>query len=163
MGDSSSSSTSTNKTTNIDKRQVVSDNALGITSDSSTVNVTQLDQGAIKAAGDIAGSALSVVKDANALSGKSLNDVLNLGGRVLDSGGKLFAGQNDNFNGVLNLAGNLFTGGFKALQTSQAQVGEAYKSAKEIQVNAGTVDNKYLIAAGMAVIAIVGLKTMGHK
>lgn len=52
-GGSESSSATTTTTTNTDKRQVVSDNGVGITSDASTVNVTMADQGTVLAAIDL--------------------------------------------------------------------------------------------------------------
>ena len=52
-GDSSSSSTSTT-TNSTDRRQVVDGGSVGVSSDSSTVNVTSLDQGAIQAGTNVA-------------------------------------------------------------------------------------------------------------
>lgn len=49
-GSSSSSSSQSTTTTNVDKRQVVDNGAVGVSSDSSTVNVTTTDMGSIKAA-----------------------------------------------------------------------------------------------------------------
>lgn len=46
-GGSSSSSSTSSSTTNTDKRQVVDNQSVGVSSDSSTVNVTMTDQGAI--------------------------------------------------------------------------------------------------------------------
>jgi len=65
-GDSSSSSSSSNatNTTNVDKRQVVSDNGLGVSSDSSTVNVSILDQNAIEKAVNLAGNTQAGALDA---------------------------------------------------------------------------------------------------
>lgn len=53
-GDSSSSSSNSTSTTNVDKRQVVDGQGLGVSSDSSTVNVTQTDGGSVKNALDFA-------------------------------------------------------------------------------------------------------------
>jgi hypothetical protein len=55
-GSSSSSSSNSTTTTNIDKRQVNDNGAVGVTSDSSTVNVSVLDNGAIDKAIDLAKS-----------------------------------------------------------------------------------------------------------
>lgn len=57
-GDSSSSSSNQTTTTNVDKRQVVDGQGLGVSSDSSTVNVSQLDGGAINSAFSFASSGL---------------------------------------------------------------------------------------------------------
>jgi hypothetical protein len=42
-----------------------------------------------------------------------------------------------------------------------SQVAQAYESAKSLQVNAGTVDNKYLIAVGMIVVGLFAVKVWG--
>ncbi|MCK9991397.1 MAG: hypothetical protein RugAbin2_02411 [Rugosibacter sp.] len=54
MGGSKSSSSSSNQTINTDKRLVVDGGGVGVSSDSSTVNVTQTDLGAIGRAFDFA-------------------------------------------------------------------------------------------------------------
>ena len=59
-GGSSSSSTSATTTTNTDKRLVV-DHGVGVSSDSSTVNVTTTDLGAIQSAFDLTKVGLSGV------------------------------------------------------------------------------------------------------
>lgn len=51
-GGSSSSSANTQSTTNVDRRQVVGEGGLGVSSDSSTITVNQLDGGAIARAFD---------------------------------------------------------------------------------------------------------------
>lgn len=57
LGDRSSSSAQTSTaTTNVDKRQVIDNGAMGITADNSTINMT--DQGAVKAASQLADTAL---------------------------------------------------------------------------------------------------------
>ncbi len=58
FGGGNSSSSSTTQTTQIDKRQVVDGNGVGVSSDSSTVNVSQLDGGAINTAFQFAGYGL---------------------------------------------------------------------------------------------------------
>ncbi len=52
-GDSSSSSANTTTTSNTDKRQVVDNGAVGVSSDSSTVNVQYTDQGSVAQAIDL--------------------------------------------------------------------------------------------------------------
>lgn len=73
-GDSSSETKNTTSTTNTDKRQVVDGNGLGVSSDSSTVNVNQLDGGAIAGAFDFAGSGLDKVADLMLQTIKSQSD-----------------------------------------------------------------------------------------
>lgn len=93
---SSSSSSNSTQTTNVDKRQVVDGNGVGVTSDSSTVNVntTMTDLGAIQ-------GALKSLDSGNALNGQ-------------------------NFDSVLTLADKLFTGGFDLMNKSAANVSAAY-------------------------------------
>lgn len=65
-GGSSSSSSSTVQTSNTDKRQVVDGSSVGVSSDSSTVNVTATDHGTVKASidlvGRVAGAQLDLAK-----------------------------------------------------------------------------------------------------
>jgi len=56
-GGSSSSSSNATTTQNTDRRQVVDGGSVGVSSDSSTVNVTTLDQGAVKQAIDLVAGA----------------------------------------------------------------------------------------------------------
>lgn len=80
-GSSSSSSASTTETTNIDKRMVV-DQGIGISSDSSTVNVQSLDAG-------IVNKALDTVAAADATSGEGFARLLNLAEGLFTKGGEL--------------------------------------------------------------------------
>lgn len=130
-----SSSSNSNSTQNTDKRLIVSDQGLGISSDTSTVNVTALDQGAIKGAVDITSKALDTVAGANAMQGQSLDS-------------------------IIGLAGDLFRGGFKALETSQDQVNTAYQTATETKQAAGTIDNRTIMVLGIA--AAGALAYMAH-
>lgn len=63
-GSSSSSSANTTSTTNVDKRQVVDNGAIGVSSDSSTVNVSMLDNGAVNHAIDLVNNAGAGALDA---------------------------------------------------------------------------------------------------
>lgn len=84
-GGGSSSSTATT-TTSTDKRMVV-DQGIGISSDSSTVNVTALD-------GDIVKQALDTVKASDAVAGEGFAKLLDLTGKVFDVGaGVIKSGQ----------------------------------------------------------------------
>lgn len=130
-GSSSSSSTSSN-TTNLDKRLVVDGGSVGVSSDSSTVNVSALDGGAIDKAGTVTMAALSTVQANDAIQGQNL-------------------GQ------VIGLAGDLFKGGFEALKTSQGQVNTAYQVAQQQQNDKTTLPNNYLIAGGVALVALVAI------
>lgn len=81
-GGSSSSSSNATTTTNIDRRQVVAEGAVGLASDSSTVNVTMTDDGIVKAA-------LDVVKNNDATNGAGFEKVLTLAEKLFDTGSKL--------------------------------------------------------------------------
>lgn len=63
-GESSSSSTTTTETRNTDKRQVVDNQSVGVSSDSSTVNVTMTDQKAIDKAINLVAGAGEIAADA---------------------------------------------------------------------------------------------------
>lgn len=67
----SSSSSTSNTTTNIDKRQVVSDAGLGVSSDSSTVNVTLTDR-------DSVAKALDFAQKQDALAANSYDNLIKL-------------------------------------------------------------------------------------
>lgn len=94
-GGGDSSSASTQSTTNIsnDRRQVVDTGSIGISSDSSSVSITSLDQGAIAGARDIALSALT---------SNSTNTA-----KLLDVAGVLFAGQQKALDVSASLANSL--------------------------------------------------------
>lgn len=79
-GDSSSNSYSTNTTIATDKRMVI-DNGLGVTSDSSTVNVTTLDAGLV-------GKALETVSAADAVAGDGFARLLGLADKLFSSAGQ---------------------------------------------------------------------------
>lgn len=81
-GSSSSSQSSSTNTTNTDKRLVVDGGSLGISSDSSTVNVTTLDAG-------IVNKALDTVAAADATAGDGFEKLLGLTEKLFDAGGKL--------------------------------------------------------------------------
>lgn len=46
-------------------------------------------------------------------------------------------------------------------RSAMSQVAQGYESAKSLGVNAGTVDNKYLIAVGMVVVGVFAVKAWG--
>lgn len=131
MGGSSSSSSS-NQTSNVDKRQVVDGQGIGVSSDSSTVSVTNnsLDGNAIGKAFDFASSN-------DIAAGKSVEQVLNLAGHFLDTGAQLL----DKQSAVLNQQGQM--------------VAAAYQDAK-----GQTQDNKYLIAGALAVVGVVAVSSL---
>lgn len=81
-GSSSSSQSSSTTTTNTDKRLVVDGGSLGISSDSSTVNVQTLDAG-------IVNKALETVAAADATAGEGFDRLLQLTENLFDAGGKL--------------------------------------------------------------------------
>ena len=67
---SKSSSSSSTTTVNTDRRQVVDGGSVGVSSDSSTVNVEMTDQGAVK-------SAIDLVRDSGAAAYLAYSDLLN--------------------------------------------------------------------------------------
>jgi len=75
-GGGRSSTASATTSTNTDKRLVVSDSAIGISSDNSTINLTTTDGGAVDASFDFA-------KSANAIASENFNDLLNTTNNVL--------------------------------------------------------------------------------
>lgn len=81
-GSSSSSQSSSTNTTNTDKRLVVDGSSIGISSDSSTVNVQALDSG-------IVNKALDTVAAADATAGEGFDRLLGLTEKLFDTGGKL--------------------------------------------------------------------------
>jgi hypothetical protein len=133
-GGSSSSNSST--TTSTDKRQVVEGGSLGVSSDSSTVYATMADYGAIAGAGQAVKDALDVVKAGDATLATS-------------------------FEKVLTVADKMFTGGLETLKASNANVSHAYQTAREIETNRGTLDNKtitIIAVAGAAALAFIAKK-----
>lgn len=81
-GSSSSSQSSSTNTTNTDKRLVVDGGSLGISSDSSTVNVQTMDAG-------IVNKALETVAAADATAGEGFDKLLQLTESLFDAGGKM--------------------------------------------------------------------------
>lgn len=136
-GGGGSSSSNETTTQNIDKRLVV-DSGIGISSDSSTLNVTALDGGAVQAAFEFAGQNVELLKNADALQGQTAQQLINLADRV-------------------------FTGAFSVLdknadvvKTAGASVATAYDNAK------GEGDAKRLVAYGViAAVAIVAVRSFG--
>lgn len=116
-GGSSSSSSNASTTVTTDKRLAI-ESGIGISSDSSTVNVTTLDAG-------IVAKALDTVASADATAGQG-------------------------FDKLLGLADKLFTGGFKALESSQSLTTAAFSAG--VNDKAGALDNR-TIAIGVVAIA----------
>lgn len=81
-GGGGSSSSSTTTTTNIDRRQVVDNGGIGLSSDSSTINVEALD-------GNIVNAALDVVKSADATAGEGFMRLLDLSEKLFQAGGQI--------------------------------------------------------------------------
>lgn len=81
-GSSKSSSSSTTNTTNIDRRQVVAEGAVGIAADGATVNVTTLDAGIVT-------SALDAVKANDATNGQSFSQLLSLADKLFTGAGEV--------------------------------------------------------------------------
>lgn len=121
-GDSSSSSSNSTTTTNVDKRQVVDAGGIGVSSDQSTVTVTNnaLDAG-------IVNTALDVVKTNDATQGASFSQLLTMADKL--------------FSTSANIIG-------KAQDTTLTQVGALTTLANDQK---GAVDQKTLIIMGAIV------------
>lgn len=129
-GDSSSSSSNATTTTNIDKRQVVSAGAVGITTDSNAkINVT------------------NNTLDANVIQG------------ALDYVTSTDATQGANFTALLGLADKMFATGAqvigKAQDTTLAQIGQITTAANDQK---GAVDQKTLIIMGAVGLSALALR-----
>lgn len=129
LGGGKGSSSSATTTTSIDKRLVV-DSGIGISSDTSTLNLEVLDGGAV----------------ADALAFAAANDTA----------------TGENIKALLGLTGDVFAGALTVLDknadlvaSSGALVAEAYQEAK-----GQTADNKYLIAAALAIVGVVATKAL---
>lgn len=122
-GDSSSSSSQATTTTNLDKRQVVDNGGLGVSSDSSTVTVTMLDNGAINQAIDLS-------KTSTTAAYTGLDHLLG------------FA------NSVLTLESN----SQKLISQSAANVGDAYKTAQDMSSGNRMLVAGGLILAGIVAL-----------
>ena len=122
-GDSSSSSSQATTTTNVDKRLVVDNGGVGVSSDSSTVTVNTLDNGAITQAID-----LSKTSTKAAYSG--LDSLLG------------FA------NSVLNLEAN----SQKLISQSAANIGDAYKTAQDMSSGNRMLVAGGLVLAGIVAL-----------
>lgn len=128
-GDSSSSSSNSTSTTNIDKRQVVDAGGIGVSSDQSTVSVTNnaLDAG-------IVNTALDVVKSNDATNGASFTALLSMADKM--------------FNNASTMIG-------KAQDTTLSQVGALTTLANDQK---GAVDQKTLIILAVAGVGLMALK-----
>lgn len=153
-GDSLSSSSSSTSTTNIDKRQVVDGSSVGVTSDSSTVNVSVLDHGAFADAVALADRAvtetLKASAAANALNSGDFDKVLNL-----TSSSTKMAG--DSLDKVLGFAGSVLklTGdSAKVVEKSATNISDAYKTAAEISTG-----QRLVVAGGLVLAGIVAVKS----
>lgn len=126
---SSSSSTTTNTTNNnIDRRQVVTDGAVGITTDGSTINVTTetLDSG-------IVNKALDTIASSDAISGQGFTQLLQLASNMFAQGGKILD---------------------KTADATLAQVDNLTTLANDQK---GVIDQKtIMILAGVAAVAYIG-------
>lgn len=128
---SSSASTTTSNVTNVDRRQVVDGSAVGVTSDSSTVNtsynVTALDGGSIAGAFDFA--------------------------KKVADGGNATAGQ------LLDITKGVFSRAFDQLDKQQSFVSSAGQAVAAAYDNAkGDGTQKFILAVGIiGSVAAIGL------
>lgn len=134
-GDSSSSASTSSNSTAIDKRMVV-DSGVGVSSDSSTVNITSTDMGAVKSAFDFAGA-----------SGRS----------ALEFAGESGERMVDSFDRVLKLADTVLSGSLTANDKSASLMAQAFETAKTTA--SGSIDQKtMMVLAGVAAVALVVIK-----
>lgn len=181
-GSSSSASTNATSTTNTDKRLVVSDQAIGLSSDSSTVNISMADQGAIAGAAGIADRAITAMslndamagtnyqdllkttadafntvsaaeKDAAGLRAQSASDVAALSAKNY---GALLSTTTSAMSGLFSLADKALTGGFGTVQNSLG----AISSAQDTANSKGTLDNRTITILGVAAAVAVGAYAM---
>lgn len=131
-GDSSSSSTNTT-TNNTDRRQVVDGGSVGVSSDSSTVNVSSIDAGAVQAGTNVA------------LAGISTN-ATNVD-HLLAAADKLFSQQQNALDANVQLTKSLAS-------TAQAAYADASANAQ---------GNKPIVYAVVAVIGIAAVTYLGKK
>lgn len=130
MGSSSSASTSQSSTQNVDKRQVVDGGSVGVTADNSKITLNSSSTDQ----GSVK-AAFDFAKFADATNG-------------------------DGFSKLLDTANNIFTSSLTAVSQSNQTLSDAYKTAQTEQNAKATLDSRYLVAAGLAVVAIVGLRAV---
>ena len=124
----SSSSSSATTTTNVDKRLVVS-SGVGVSSDSSTVNVTSTSMDPA-----IAQAALDTVKANDATNGASFSALLTMADKMFTEGGNILQQQS---------------------QATMAQVGAIGTLANDQK---GAIDQKTLIILAVAGVAAITLR-----
>ena len=134
-GDSSSSSSNQTTTNNVDRRQVVDTGSVGISSDASTVNIQQLDQGAIAGAREIA---------VNAIANNATNTA-----KLLDTAAALFQSQQQAIGVSATLANSLAA---KASGTADNGL-----QTEDVQ------KNKNAIMAAAALAGLAGLAYLSKK
>lgn len=152
-GGSSSSTETSTSTQNIDKRQVVDTGSIGVTSDSSTVNVnaSYTDAGAIALGTSLAKSgldtayaatqtAIDLSKSSTEASGKNVGEVLG------------FAKD------VLKVAADNISKTQTTFAAASDKVGEAYKTVQDMSTG-----QRWMVAGGLVLAAIVAVKAMGGK
>lgn len=156
-GDSSSSSSTATSTTNIDKRMALS-SGVGVSSDSSTVNVNSLDGGAIAQALGFAGSALDSIKSSDATNAQGFTALLSSVNKTIDANTSAGTGAAQSFNGLLKLAGDLFATGSQMIGKTQdatlAQLATINTAANDQK---GAIDQKTIIVLAVAGAAAVVL------
>lgn len=150
MGSSSSKSSQSTNTTNVDKRLVVNE-GMGISSDSSTITVnnTSLDKGVIDAA-------MKAVSGANATAGEGFSKVLGLADG-------LFEENTAGFSKLVGLADRLFVSGADLISRTQdatlAQIDAVNSSANDER---GAIDQKTIIVLAVTG-AVVAAAIWGKK
>jgi hypothetical protein len=149
-GSDSSQHTSSN-TTNTDKRLVVDTGSVGVSSDSSNVNVTATDHDTVARSFDLARTS----------SEQTLNTVSKALGFASDAAGANLVAIQEAEAGALGFAGKSLDFASKSLaavQASGAGLSDAYKSAA--QLSSGQA---YLVAGVVGAVVIVAVIALKRK
>jgi len=148
-GDSSSATSTTNNTTNLDAR-VVGGNApstnASISGNSGPVSISTTDQGTVSGAFHLADNSLQ-------LADNSVHTSLEFGDKSLQLAFAGLEGANKLASQTIAANGNLLNG---ALSMSGAQNSAFTDTVKDIK----TSDVRVLVIAGLAVVAVVGVKLL---
>lgn len=146
-GGSSSSSSNSTTTENTDKRIAVQ-SGMGISSDSSTINVQALDA-------NIVGNAMDMIKAADATHGVSTT-------ALLQTAGDVFGGNAQSFMALLSVADKLFTGAAdviaKTQDTALGQMATVNTSKNDSQ---GMIDQKTMVILAVAGIGALAMLKKG--
>lgn len=143
-GGGGSSSTTEQTTQNIDRRQVVGEFGLGISSDTSTISVNVSDQAAIAAANSALAGALDTVKAGDQLQQQGFDLLLKTAGSVM---GEVFKAIDKNQ---------------QLVNTVSSGVADAYDTAQSA-VSGNRDLQRYMLIIGGIVVLVVFFNAKGAK